>query len=83
MEETVSMNHRLVAVTLATLLVAAVWSCAAVWTATPPMPLYGNIIMEVAVSLALVAGCGLIVLMFYSHRKGYDEPARSDRARDR
>lgn len=78
-----SMNHRLIAVTLATLLVAAVWYCAAVWAATPSMPLYANIIMWAAVSLALVAGCGLIALMFYSHRKGYDEPARRDWARHR
>jgi len=43
------------------------------------MPLYGNIIMAVAAILALVAGCGLIALVFYSHRKGYDEPGRGDR----
>jgi hypothetical protein len=29
-----------------------------------------------------VTGGGLIALMFYSRRKGYDEPARSDRVRD-
>jgi hypothetical protein len=33
----------------------------------------------VAAVLALVAGCGLIALMYHSHRRGYDEPARSDR----
>ena len=44
------------------------------------MPLYGNIIMGVAAILASVAGCGLTALMYYSQRKGYDEPARSDRA---
>jgi len=32
--------------------------------------------MGVAAILALVAGCGLIALVFYSHRKGYDAPAR-------
>ena len=43
------------------------------------MPLYGNIIMGMAARLALVAGSGLIALTFYSHRKGYNEPARSCR----
>jgi hypothetical protein len=43
------------------------------------MPLYGNIIMAVAAILALVGGCGLIALVFYSQRKRYDEPGRSDR----
>ena len=40
------------------------------------MPPYDNIIMGVAAILALVAGSGLIALVFYSHRKGYDAPAR-------
>jgi hypothetical protein len=43
------------------------------------MPLYGNIILATAAIFVLVSGCGLIALMFYSHRKGYDEPARSNR----
>jgi hypothetical protein len=46
--------------------------------ATPAMPLYGNVIMGVAATLALVAGSGLIALMFYSNRKDYDDPPRSD-----
>ena len=43
------------------------------------MPLYGNIIVGVAAVLAVMAGRGLTVLMYYSQRKGYDEPTRSDR----
>ena len=68
----------LVAVLVA-LLVAALWYCVAMWRATPSMPLYGNIILGVAAVLALAAGCGLTALMYYSQRKGYDQPARSDR----
>ena len=68
----------LVAVLVA-LLVAALWCCVAMWRATPSMPVYGNIIMGVAAVLALAAGCGLTALMYHSQRKGYDEPARSDR----
>lgn len=43
------------------------------------MPLYGNIIMGVAAILVLVAGCGLITLMFYSYREGNGESARRNR----
>jgi len=64
---------------LVALLVAALWYCVSMWRATPSMPLYGNIILGVAAVLALAAGCGLTALMYYSQRKGYDAPARSDR----
>jgi peptidoglycan/LPS O-acetylase OafA/YrhL len=72
-------NQWFLVAVLVVLLVAALWSCVEIWRATPSMPLYGNIIMGVAAVLALAAGGGLIALMYYSQRKGYDEPARSDR----
>jgi len=76
-------NQWILAAVLAGLLVVASWFCLSVWRATPSMPAYGNVILAVAAILILVCGCGLIALMFYSHRKGYDEPTRSDRtARD-
>ncbi|MCP3470823.1 hypothetical protein NLM33_10870 [Bradyrhizobium sp. CCGUVB1N3] len=71
-------NQWLLAAVLAVLLIAATWYCVSVWQATP-MPLYGNIILAGAAIMILVSGCGLIALMFYSRRKGYDEPARSNR----
>ncbi|MEY9881910.1 hypothetical protein [Bradyrhizobium sp. USDA 329] len=71
-------NQWLLAAVSAALLIAATWFCISVWRATP-MPLYGNVILSGAAVLILVSGCGLIALMFYSHRKGYDEPARSNR----
>ena len=71
-------NQWLLAAVLA-LLVAAIWYCVSVWRATPSMPLYGNIILGGAAILMLVFGCGLIALMFYSRRKGYDQPARNNR----
>jgi hypothetical protein len=40
-----------------------------------------QLILGAAAILMLVTGCGLIALMFYSRRKGYDEPARSNRMR--
>jgi heme/copper-type cytochrome/quinol oxidase subunit 2 len=74
-----SKNLWLLAAVLAVLLVGASWYCVSVWRAAPSMPLYDNIIMGVAAILVLVAGCGLITLMFYSYRDGYDESARSNR----
>ncbi|MBB4361147.1 putative copper export protein [Bradyrhizobium sp. CIR48] len=76
-------NQWILVAVLAVLFLGASWFCLSVWTATPSMPLYGNIVLAAAAILVLVLGCGLIALMFYSHRKGYDEPARSNRtARD-
>lgn len=72
-------NRWLLAALLAALLVAATWYCVSVWRAAPSMPLYGNIIMGVAAILVLVAGCGLITLMFYSYREGNGESARRNR----
>jgi uncharacterized membrane protein YhhN len=64
---------------LVALFVAALWYCVAIWRTTPSMPVYGNVILGVAAVLILAIGCGLIALMYHSQRKGYDEPARSDR----
>jgi hypothetical protein len=72
-------NQWVLAAVLAALLVAASWFCLSVWRSTPAMPLYGNVILAVAAVFVLVSGCGLIALMFYSHRKGYDELARNNR----
>ena len=62
---------------LAALLIVVFWYAVAIWQATPSMPLYGNIILGVAMSLAVVVGCGLTALMYHSRRKGYDEPAHT------
>ncbi|MGY4504009.1 heme A synthase [Bradyrhizobium sp. GM24.11] len=80
MEETVpSRIQWFIGVVLAALLVATVWYLMSVWRATPSMPLYGNIIVGVAAILALIAGCGLTALMYYSRRRGYDEPAHAQK----
>jgi hypothetical protein len=81
MENTVrTKNQWLLAAVLAILLIVATWYCVAVWQATP-MPLYGSIILGVAAILVLVSGCGLIALMFYSRRKGYDLHAATGQGR--
>jgi heme/copper-type cytochrome/quinol oxidase subunit 2 len=80
MEGSVRKNRWLLAAVLAALLVGATWYCVSVWRAAPSMLLYGNIIMGVAAILVLVAGCGLITLVFYSYREGCGESARRNRA---
>ncbi|WP_247500801.1 hypothetical protein [Bradyrhizobium sp. 149] len=72
-------NPWLLGAILAALLGVAIWYSVAAWQETPSMPLYRNVILAGAAILMLVSGCGLLALMFYSRRRGYDEPARSDR----
>ncbi len=72
-------SHWLLAVVLLALLVFIGWYAVSAWMATGPIPLYRNVMLGVATALMFILGCGLIALMFYSQRKGYDDPARSDR----
>lgn len=72
-------NQWLLVAVLVALFGAALWYCVSIWRTTPSMPGYGNVILGGAAVLILIVGCGLIALMYHSQRKGYDEPARSDR----
>jgi ABC-type uncharacterized transport system permease subunit len=46
------------------------------WTmeAGPPMPTELYVPMALGIVFSLIVGCGLMALVFYSSRKGYDEP---------
>jgi len=68
----------LVAVPLFAMLAAAGWYAARAWieVSGPPMPVNGYIAMALGVIFSLVVGCGLMALLFYSSRHGYDEPQR-------
>jgi hypothetical protein len=46
------------------------------------MPASGHVAMWLGVAFSLAIGCGLMALMFYSSRHGYDERARGERTRD-
>lgn len=58
------------------------------WTAgkDADVPVSGYVAMAVGVVLSLAVGFGLMALVFYSSRKGYDEPpvliAPADRTKD-
>ncbi|MGH6675774.1 MAG: hypothetical protein ACRECE_06060 [Xanthobacteraceae bacterium] len=70
----------LVTVPLFGLLGAAVWYAARAWTSLggAPMPAAGYVAMILGVAFSLVVGCGLMALLFYSSRHGYDEPYQAD-----
>jgi hypothetical protein len=69
-----------VVVALLAILAAAGWFAAGAWTSVqgPPMPTTGYVAMALGVVFSLIVGCGLMALLFYSSRHGYDEPSRSD-----
>ncbi len=64
-------------VTLLALLAASIWYAWGLWNAVdaPDMPagLYAAMILGVLFSI--IVGCGLMALVFYSSRRGYDERA--------
>ena len=64
-------------VVLLGLLVAALWLAARTWisAAASPMPASGYIFMVLGVVFSLALGCGLMALVFYSNRHGYDDEA--------
>ena len=70
-------------VALIAIMVAALWFAASSFTAVsgPPMPPVGYAAMIMGVVLSLVVGCGLMALLFYSSRHGYDEQHPPDERR--
>ncbi len=66
-------------VPLLAILAAALWFAAGAWTAVsgPPMPASGYLAMILGIAFSLIIGCGLMALLFYSSRHGYDEPYRA------
>ena len=69
---------------LIAILAAALSFAADVWTSIsgPPMPAVGYVAMILGVVFSLLVGCGLMALLFYSSRHGYDEPYRADDERE-
>jgi hypothetical protein len=64
-----------IVVALLALLIASGWFAAGAWTSLsgPPMPAIGYVAMTLGVFFSLVVGIGLMALVFYSSRHGYDE----------
>jgi hypothetical protein len=65
-------------VPLLMILAASVWWAVALWISVegPPMPASGHVAMWLGIIFSLLIGCGLMALMFFSSRRGYDDRAR-------
>jgi hypothetical protein len=69
-----------IVVPLFAILAASLWFAARAFTKLegPPMPAVGYVAMTLGVVFSLVLGFGLMGLLFYSSRHGYDEPPHAD-----
>lgn len=65
---------------LGALLIAVVWFAIYSWGAIggAPLPIEGKIAMVLGVIFSLLVGCGLMALLFYSSRYGYDDAVHFD-----
>ena len=61
---------------LLALLGVAIWWAVHAWTSLGEveMSVHGYVAMILGIIFSLLVGCGLMALMFYSSRRGYDEP---------
>jgi hypothetical protein len=83
-KRTNAVGRLLIALSLFGLLAGAVWYAVDVWTvsAGPPMPTAAYVAMALGVGFSIVIGGGLMALLFYSNRHGYDEGAKGDHEPD-
>lgn len=79
------MRKLLILIPLVALLAGSVWFAIYSWTAIegPPVPTEGRVAMGLGIVFSLVVGCGLMALVFYSSRRGYDDAAYSNRRDER
>jgi hypothetical protein len=76
------MRKLIVIVPLLALLGFAIWYATLAWTELdgPAMPAGLYVTMGLGIFFSIVVGCGLMALVFYSSRHGYDEPQRDDKS---
>ena len=74
------MRKFLVIVPLIALLGFAAWFAVYAWNAIegPAIPTAGYVAMGLGIGFSLIVGCGLMALLFYSSRHGYDAPPDYD-----
>ena len=71
------MGTKLLIAFMLALLAGAVYVGYAGWTGgeTPDMPTSAYVALALGTVFSLIVGCGLMALVFYSSRKGYDDAA--------
>ena len=74
------MQKLAIIVPLLAFLVGSVWFVFYVFETDvgPPLPTSGYVAMALGVVFSLVVGIGLMALVFYSSRHGYDEAGQGD-----
>jgi hypothetical protein len=74
----------IVIVVLLAILAMSVFFAHDVWTSIDfsDIPPAGYVAMALGIIFSLVIGCGLMALLFYSSRHGYDEAAHVDDKRE-
>jgi hypothetical protein len=65
---------------LIAVIVIAIWGWAS--AAGTEVPIAGYLAMAFGVVVSLIVGIGLMALVFYSSRAGYDEPAKLSESED-
>jgi len=71
------MGKAILIIVLLGLLGAAIWFAVWGWTSLEgSIPPSGYVAMALGIVFSLLVGCGLMALMFYSSRHGYDESAQ-------
>ena len=79
------MRTLLLVVPLLALLAYALWYAARSWTALegPDMPAGLYVAMALGIVFSILIGSGLMALVFYSSRHGYDESHREEKPKDK
>jgi hypothetical protein len=75
------MGKLLVGIPLCALLLLAAWFAGSAWThlgGGEPIPFYGYVAIAGGVLFSLLIGGGLMALVFYSNRHGYDDLSGGD-----
>ena len=74
------MGKAVLIVVLLAVLVGAVWFGVSTWISLEgePIPTTGYVAMTLGVFFSLIVGGGLMALVFYSSRHGYDDEAGRD-----